>query len=223
MAIHGHHAHEDGAAPPPSHAAGILLRSPRLYDLQVWLALGGREAALRAVTLDKARLARGDSVLDVGCGTGGLLLAAMRRGAGAVAGVDAASEMVDATARKVRRAGFEIEARQGVAQDLPFADGRFDLVTSTLMLHHLPRPARAACVREMGRVAKPGGRVLAVDFGTSSMEQGGWLRRLHRHGRVKADELGALLLAGGFRVLETGTLKVRDLNYVLATPAERGE
>lgn len=47
---------------------------------------------------------------------------------------------------------------------LPFPDARFDVVLSTLMLHHLARKAREQCAREIRRVLRPNGRVLVVDF-----------------------------------------------------------
>src|SRR5579863_4886711 len=71
--------------------SGIVLHSPVLYDLTVWLAFFGKEQAFRDKVLDIARLAIGESVLDVGCGTGTLAIAAKRRVGpnGAVHGVDA--------------------------------------------------------------------------------------------------------------------------------------
>jgi ubiquinone/menaquinone biosynthesis C-methylase UbiE len=197
---------------------GILLHSPRHYDLQVWLATRGREAWLRQTILDKARLAGGETLLDVGCGTGTLAIAAKRRlgASGRVFGVDASAEMVAAARAKAFKAGLDIVCQAAPAQALPFADASFDLVTSTLMLHHLARPAQTACVDEIRRVLKPGGRTLAVDFASSSAAQGGFLGRLHRHGRVKPEQISALLTGGGLTVLDRGPIGMRDLHYVLA-------
>ena len=52
----------------------------------------------------------------------------------------------------------------GVAQSLELADGAFDLVVSTLALHHVPEEARAAAVAEMFRVLRPGGRLLIAEY-----------------------------------------------------------
>ena len=63
----------------PPRASGIVLHSPVIYDLTVWLAFSGKEQAFRDKVLDLARLASGESILDVGCGTGTLAIAAKRR------------------------------------------------------------------------------------------------------------------------------------------------
>src|SRR6516165_1203072 len=75
---------------------GVTLHSARLYD---WMALGytfGREGHLRERTLDAAGITAGEQVLDVGCGTGTLTLAARKRvgASGSVRGVDASPEMI---------------------------------------------------------------------------------------------------------------------------------
>ncbi len=59
---------------------------------------------------------------------------------------------------------------QAPAQALPFPDSQFDVALSTLMLHHLPRNTREQCGREIARVLKPGGRLLAVDFSAPARE-----------------------------------------------------
>jgi ubiquinone/menaquinone biosynthesis C-methylase UbiE len=203
---------------------GILLHAPRFYDFQVWIATHGRERALRETILRLARVTAGESMLDVGCGTGTLALAARRLvgPAGKVVAIDASPQMVERARRKARGARLEVEFREAPAQALPFGDGRFDLVTSTVMLHHLPRSERETSAREMARVLKPGGRALAVDFASSSKAQGGLLHRLHRHGRVRPSDIVELLTGAGMTVLESGPIGMRDLHYVLALAAGAG-
>jgi ubiquinone/menaquinone biosynthesis C-methylase UbiE len=197
---------------------GILLHAPRHYDFQVWFATGGRERWLREEILRHAHLTRGEAMLDVGCGTGTLAVAAAQKlgAASTICGIDAAPEMVAAARRKARGAGVEIDFREASAQALPFADATFDLVTSTLMLHHLPKAGREAGALEMARVLKAGGRVLAVDFASSSQAQGGLFAHLHRHGRVKLADIEGMLTGAGLLLVESGPLGFRDLNYVLA-------
>jgi ubiquinone/menaquinone biosynthesis C-methylase UbiE len=59
-----------------------------------------------------------------------------------VFGLDASEQMIDRATRKSRRLGRRVEFVIGTVEALPFEDSRFDVVFSTLMLHHLPRPAR---------------------------------------------------------------------------------
>ncbi len=108
----------------------------------------------------------GESVLDVGCGTGTLAIAAARRVglSGSVVGIDASPQMVVRARWKAATAGLKPAFQVAVVERLPFADNRFDLVLSTMMLHHLPRATRQECAGEISRVLKTGGRVLGVDF-----------------------------------------------------------
>jgi ubiquinone/menaquinone biosynthesis C-methylase UbiE len=85
------------------------------------------------------------------------------------------------------------------------------------MLHHLPREAREQCAREIRRVVKPGGRVIAVDFATSGKKKG-LLAHLHRrHGSVKLSDVIAVLSQAGLSVVESGALGMKDMHFVLAT------
>jgi ubiquinone/menaquinone biosynthesis C-methylase UbiE len=206
------------------HAApgtrGRVLHSAAGYDLLVWLLLLGRERAFRERLVRLARLETGQSVLDVGCGTGSLAITAKRRvgPAGTVRGVDASPEMIARARRKAHKAGVDVSFTEGVVETLPFPDGGFDAVLSTLMLHHLPGDARRQCALEMRRVLKPGGYVLAVDFGRTPGGRKGLIERFHRHGRIDMDHLVAILSEAGLQIVERGAVGVRDLNFVLATP-----
>jgi SAM-dependent methyltransferase len=108
-----------------------------------------------------------------------------------------------------------------IVEALPFPDASFDVVLSTLMLHHLPGPARQQCAREMRRVLKPGGRVLAVDFATPARERRGLLAHLHRHGHLAPRDLVELLREAGLKVVESGSVGVSDLQFVVATVPSR--
>ncbi len=197
---------------------GMILHSPARYDLLAWLFTRGRERAFREKLLGLARLRPGESVLDVGCGTGTLAIAAKQRvgPAALVYGIDASQQMVAKAIKKARKANVDVSFKDGIAQALPFSDASFDVVLNTLMLHHLPRNARQPCAREMRRVLKPGGRVLAVDFASPAPKQS-ILSHLHRrHGHVKLDEIIAILNEAGLNIADSGAVGFRDLQFVLA-------
>ncbi len=198
---------------------GRVLHAARLYDLVAWLFLLGREQAFRERTLDLALLRAGESVLDGGCGTGTLALAANARvgPSGTVFGIDASPEMIARAGRKAQKAGVQVVFQNAVIEALPFPDAHFDVVLSTLMLHHLPRPARALGAREVRRVLKSGGRVLAVDFGAGARDRQGLFRHFHRHGHVDLRDMIAVLREASLNVVESGAVGIRDLQFVLAT------
>lgn len=205
--------------PPAPRTTGLLIHAARRYDLLVWLLTRGRERAFREKILAFANLKAGEDVLDVGCGTGSLAIAAKRHvgSTGAVYGVDASPEMLARAEKKAGKAGFEVIFKIGAAQALPFADGQFDAVLSTLMFHHLPRKARAQCAGEIRRVLKPGGRALVVDFGGPADQERSLLAHFHRHGHVKLDEIVGLLSEAGLTIVDSGAVGFRDLQFVLAS------
>jgi ubiquinone/menaquinone biosynthesis C-methylase UbiE len=204
----------------PKHTSGIVLHSPLLYDLTVWLAMFGKERAFRDKLLQLARIGTGERVLDVGCGTGTLAIAAKQKvgPSGAVHGVDASPEMLSRAEKKAKKAGVEVLFKNSLAEAIPFPDGAFDVVLNTVMLHHLPQKPRHQCVSEIRRVLKPGGRALVVDFEGFSEQKRTILAHFHRpHGHVSAREIAALLSGAGLNVVESGPVGIRDLQFVLAT------
>jgi ubiquinone/menaquinone biosynthesis C-methylase UbiE len=199
---------------------GLVLHSAAAYDLMVWLITFGRERVFREAMLRLAHLKMGESVLDVGCGTGTLAIAVKRQvGAiGAVYGVDASQEMIARAEKKARRAGVRVAFKTGFAQSLPFPDAQFDVILTTVMLHHLPRKARQELAAEMRRVLKPGGRVLAIDFAGNARKRKSLLHHFHRrHGHVELKEIIGLLKEAGLNVIESGAVGMRDLQFALAT------
>jgi len=216
------HSEISSAADDPAlRTSGIVLHSPAFYDFTVWLAFFGKEHMFREQLLQLARITKGESVLDVGCGTGTLAIAAKQRVGpeGAVYGVDASPEMLARAEKKARRAGVEVFFMNGLAEALPFPDARFDVVLSAVMLHHLPKKARLQCAKEIRRVLKPNARLLAVDFEGFSDQKRSFLSHFHRpHGHVRARDIVALMDEAGLKTIGSGPLGMRDLQYVLANP-----
>lgn len=206
----------------PPGTTGLILRQAALYDLTVWLMTLGRERAFREKILSLAGLQPGESVLDVGCGTGALAIAAKRHvgPTGMIYGIDASPQMLARADRKARKSGLEIVFRQAPAQALPFPDAQFDAVLTTIMLHHLPRKAREQCAREIRRVLKPGGRVLAVDFAAPVRKKKKSLIHFHRHGHLNLSDMIAVLREAGLNIVESGAVGLGDLQFVLATAVD---
>lgn len=119
----------------------------------------GRRFVLDPVMMERARLARPATALDVGCGEGRFCRKLKALGI-ATTGLDPTQALLD-QARKRDPGGDYID---GVAASLPFGGGAFDLVVSYLSLIDIPGIAPA--IAEMTRVLKPGGRLLiANDLG----------------------------------------------------------
>ena len=103
------------------------------------------------------RLPRSGRVLELGCGTGGLLAAAARAGM-AIEGVDIAARWLIVARRRLKDHGLSVPLAAASAEQLPWADATFDTVVADSLLEHLDDPARA--LREWARVLRPGGSLI---------------------------------------------------------------
>src|SRR5437870_7361753 len=159
----GHQAH---AAVADASTRGRLIHGARFYDAMVNIITLGRAPALREQAADLAAIRPGESVLDVGCGTGELAQRARARTGptGVVRGIDPSADTIAVARDKSTRMGLGIEYRVAAIEALPFPDASFDVVLSSLMMHHLPEDLKVSGLREVRRVLKPGGRVLILDL-----------------------------------------------------------
>lgn len=147
-------------------AAGFHWLTP-LYDPLV--AFTCRDGTVKSRLVVAADLRPGLRVLDLGCGTGTLSLRVKQACPGAeVSGIDADPRMLAAAVAKVKRAGVEVAFTRGFAESLPYPDGAFDRVVSSLFFHHLSPPQKASALREAGRVLAPGGELHVADWGRPS-------------------------------------------------------
>jgi ubiquinone/menaquinone biosynthesis C-methylase UbiE len=129
-------------------------------------AVAVRDRALKRRVLARAEIGSGEEVLDVGCGTGTLAVAAARAVPGAkVTGLDADPSILTRARKRAAAARLEIAFDEGMSNALPYADASFDVVLSTLFFHHLKDDAKHATVAELVRVLRPGGRVVIGDLG----------------------------------------------------------
>jgi ubiquinone/menaquinone biosynthesis C-methylase UbiE len=201
---------------------GLVLHWAARYDLLVWLLTRGRDRAFREKLVALARLTAGEAVLDVGCGTGSLAIVAKRHvgPTGMVCGIDPSPAMIARAQSKATKAEADVKFETGIAEALPFSARQFDLVFSTLMLHHLPRQVRQQFVREVRRVLTPEGRFLVVDFAHAQPKRG-VLAHFHRHGHVDPRQIVSLLEEEGLRSVASGPVGISSLQYVLATAVAR--
>lgn len=147
------HPMEAIETPEVVRAYDRIARLPQMRALYAWAA----RRALREKRFKRA--------LDVGCGPGWLDVELVKRQPGlAMVGVDASPEMLDLARRNVAASGLDagVLFQQGRAEDLPFPDDAFDLVVSTLALHHWQDPL--AALNQVQRVLQPGGRFVIFDI-----------------------------------------------------------
>jgi cyclopropane fatty-acyl-phospholipid synthase-like methyltransferase len=160
----------------PGAVAGLLIAGGLCLAAAGGMFWSSKVGKLRARdTLIGTISCRGDEmVLDVGCGRGLLLIAAAKRlTAGKAIGidlwhsVDQAGNRPQATWANARLEGVadRIDIKDADARQISFADGTFDVIVSSLVLHNIHgRAERDTAVREIVRVLKPGGRVALLDI-----------------------------------------------------------
>jgi ubiquinone/menaquinone biosynthesis C-methylase UbiE len=190
-------AHSDRAYVP---AAGHDWTLP-LYDPVVKL-LGG-DAARREL-IEQADPRPGHHVLEVGCGTGALLMLIRRERPGVdLVGLDPDPRALARARRKAQRVSASIRLDQGFADALPYTDASFDRVLACFMLHHLNDvEEKRRSLAEMRRVLRPAGRLHLLDFTVPDGGRAGLVGRwLHSPDRLKdnrRERVLALMADAGF-------------------------
>lgn len=180
----------------------LVLAGGWRYDLHAWLVdtclFQGQVRELRRRTVNLAHLAPGEQVLDVGCGTETLALDAQHRvgSRGRVVGIDPGNEQIAWARAKAARRHVPSMFQIGAIEQLAFPDKTFDVVLSTLMLHHVHARLRAQGLAEIARVFKPGGRVVIADF-KHKQERSPAAARFHAGGS-DLQELATMVAGTGF-------------------------
>jgi ubiquinone/menaquinone biosynthesis C-methylase UbiE len=197
-----------------------------LYDPLVKL-LGGDRA--RRALLDQGLIRPGHRVLDIGCGTGTLVVLLKRLHPDVdVIGVDPDPKALARARRKAERASVSVHLDQGFSGALPYADASVDRAFSSFMFHHLEAGEKEAMLREVRRVLKPGGVFSLLDFGGPELGENGFLARLihstHHLRDNSEDRILALMSQAGFTNPEKvgqGTMlfgRVRTNYYQASVP-----
>jgi ubiquinone/menaquinone biosynthesis C-methylase UbiE len=137
------------------------------YDLIMRLTM--RELTFKQRLVEQACIEKGQHILDLGCGTATLaILIKKMYPETEVTGLDRDPDVLKIAREKVARNSLNIKLDQGMAFKLPYPDGSFDRVLSSLLLHHLTRENKIRTLREVFRVLRPGGEFHLADFGKPS-------------------------------------------------------
>jgi demethylmenaquinone methyltransferase/2-methoxy-6-polyprenyl-1,4-benzoquinol methylase/phosphoethanolamine N-methyltransferase len=191
---------------------GRVIRRARWYDLFSRKISFGRDKLIQL-----AAPVPGEKVLDVGCGTGTLTIAINARiASGEVHGIDASPEMIAVAIKKSAKANLDIDFQVALVEAIPFPDDSFDLVTSSLMLHHLPDDLKRTGLADIRRVMKPGGRFLAMDLAAESHSPLGHLLSVvgHSSGENIVDKLAPMMRNAGFDHVETIATRDKRVAFI---------
>ena len=112
------------------------------------------------------KIAPGLRMLDVGCGSGQLVIPAARAGINAT-GIDIATNLIQHARDRAKREGIAAQFDEGDAEHLPYADSSFDVVVSLIGAMFAPRPEKVAA--ELARVCRSGGRLYMANWTPSGM------------------------------------------------------
>jgi demethylmenaquinone methyltransferase/2-methoxy-6-polyprenyl-1,4-benzoquinol methylase len=201
---------------------GSVLHWAGLYDFLTAPILAGSEQSIRKASLIK----EGNRVLDVGCGTGRLTMAASRwvGSGGEVWGIDPSAEMIQVARKNAGKRKLAVHFESGVIEKLPFEDGNLDVVLNRLMFHHLPGDLKQRGLAEIRRVLKPGGICLIVDF---EPPKKGLLKLIVNNHMGLMKEVNVqnylpLMIEAGFGEVETGTTGSKLLSWVRGRKAADG-
>lgn len=199
---HTQHGHPDADTP------GKLVRHRR-YDLVGTLFFGGRRRHVFTQLAAASGARPGDRVLDVGCGTGYFtrLMAKAVAPDGTVHGIDPSRQAIAQARRITRLANCSFAA--GVAEALDAPDGSYDVVVTSLTIHHLPEDLRPQAIAETFRVLRPGGSVLIADSRPPATRIG--RRLLGRHSPAMAnnpvDTIATMVRDAGFQQVRSRDLR----------------
>jgi SAM-dependent methyltransferase len=144
-------------------------------------------AEMHEAIVEAADAGEGDAWLDVGSGTGELAFLAAATGA-SVRGCDLSPVLVETAKRQAAERGLEIPFEVADVESLPYEDGSFDIVSSSVGAIFAPDHARAA--EELGRVCKPGGR-LALTAWTAEGRIGDFFRVIASYSPPPVEGAGA--------------------------------
>ena len=148
----------------------------------------------RQELISAANIEPGHHVLDIGCGTGTLVVKLKRQYPSAhVVGIDPDPKVLRRARIKATRATLSVQLDQGFADQLPYKDDSFDRVFSSFMFHHLEEEERENMLREVLRVLKVDGLLHLVDFIADNASHGFFDRLFQAHARMRDNRNATIL------------------------------
>ncbi len=218
--IHGHFHQPEGTS---EHAHGDE-KPPfwvRRYDRLVKLVSLGRVGKLHRGTLGIVGFEAGNDLLDIGCGTGELVLHAASRakGRGTVVGLDVEVAMIAQAQKKAASTGATVLFAEASITAVPYPDESFDVITSSLMFHHLTPEEQTAGLAELHRVLRPNGRLAVVDINSARPSL---VSRFPGHRHLEAADpvqefFAQQMRDAGFESVTAGAHPFRALSYAVGT------
>jgi ubiquinone/menaquinone biosynthesis C-methylase UbiE len=185
------------------------------YDSYMRKMTFGRERTLREMTVRLAQVKPGDCVLEVGCGTGTLTLAAKRQAgpSGKAYGIDIIPVMIELSQHKAAEANEDVAFQLGAIDDIPFPANQFDVVMCSFMIFHMSEDTRRKGIAEIYRVLKPQGRLLVLDLALPAQPVPRAIAKTLFGGMLQHDlrELLPLMEASGFSDVESAPASFRIL------------
>lgn len=207
------HAHGDETH---SHDTPFWVRH---YDKIVGFITLGRTEKMHNGTIALANLQSGEAILDVGCGTGKLILKAEKvvGHSGTAVGLDVEPAMVAQAQNNATKTHSHSTFGVASIDNIPYPDNSFDVVVSSLVYHHLSPQQKQDGFREVMRVLKPNGRFLIADLNPSRRSIATSLpghNQLTHEDHVR-NEVTEQMQTAGFSNIEAGTHPYKQLSYAI--------
>lgn len=138
-----------------------------LYDMFVKIVFLGFDKKLRVEGVKLAGINPGDRIIDVGCGTGTLILSIAEsfNGKCKLVGIDIANNMLNIARKKARQKKLEVDFENQCVELLSYPDSYFDIAVASMLFHHLDKKQKYKALLEILRILKPGGKLLIIDIG----------------------------------------------------------
>lgn len=181
-----------------------------LYDFLCEMVGMGRSFKFKVLERAKLSYSYHEDLLDIGCGTGTLVIAAKQRHPSSrIVGLDPDPGILAIAEKKAAHQNVQPEFIMAGAEKLPFKDNAFSVVVSSLAFHHFPIDIKKGAIDEIRRVLKPNGRFLLADFGPSATLLYFIVKTLHLPERATLRDniegkLPIMLKEKGFKINDIG-------------------